>query len=98
MFGLAGIGLEAVPVLNMTLPGTEVFLFAWAFTLLIGLGSMGFATVIFSLRGIDAFGGSRGFVFICCTVAYLTLFLSVIPWVAIWALYVAYKHGSNEEE
>ena len=97
MFGIAGIGFEVIPVVNFVLPGTEVFLLAWALTLLIGVGSMLFAAVIFSLRGIDAFGGSKSFVFICCMVAYLTLFLSVIPWVVIWTLFVAYTYATNEE-
>lgn len=98
MFGIAGLGLEAIPILDWIVPGTEVFLLAWAFTLLIGVGSMLFAAVIFSLRGIDAFGGSRSFVFICCLIGYLTLFLSIIPWVAVWALYVAYAYSTNESQ
>ena len=35
MFGIAGIGFEVIPVVNFVLPGTEVFLLAWALTLLI---------------------------------------------------------------
>jgi hypothetical protein len=98
MFGIAGLGLEAIPILDWVVPGTEVFLLAWAFTLLIGVGSMLFAAVIFSLRGIDAFSGSRSFVFICCSIGYLTLFLSIVPWVAVWALYVAYTYSKGEAE
>lgn len=98
VFGLAGIGLEAIPYLDWVMPGIEVFFVGWMMTVFIGVGSMLFAAFTFTMRGIDAFGGSKSFIFICCLIAYLSLFFSVIPWVAIWTLFVAYNYQDHGEE
>lgn len=96
MFGLAGLGLETIPYLDWIMPGIEVFFIGWMMTLLIGVGSMLFAAFTFSMRGVDAFGNSKTLIFICCLIAYLSLFLSIIPWVAIWTLYVAYNFQDKD--
>ncbi len=98
ILGLASLGLEAVPIADIFLPGTEVFVFMYILIALIGVCSMLYAVWIYTVRGVRCFSGVRGLMFACCMTGYLVFFLNLFPWIILWMLCVIYTNTEDQEE
>lgn len=94
--GLASLGLEAVPIADIFLPGTEVFVFTYILIALIGVCSMLYGIWIYTIRGVRCFAGARGLMFACCMTGYLVFFLNLFPWIILWMFAVIYTNTDEE--
>lgn len=82
---IIGFGFESVPIIGDVLPGKELSLASWLIIVLIGTGTMLYATFVFMARGINSFGGWKGLIFILCLTGYLVIFINgMFPWFVIW--------------
>lgn len=103
LLGLAGVGLEAMPIpvvreiVSFVVPGQEIFLFSYFVIAFIGLGSMAYAAFVYSIRGIRPFEGIRTLAFAVCFTGYLTFFLNLFPWVIVWMLMVVYTERKESQ-
>jgi len=103
LLGLAGIGLESMPIpvvrelVSFVVPGQEIFLFSYLLIALIGLGSMTYAAFAYSIRRIRPFEGIRMLAFALCFAGYLTFFLNLFPWVFVWMLMVVYTERKESQ-
>ena len=88
MVGLAGLGLETLPVVDAFAPGMEVFVLGYLVAAGIGVCSMVYAAWIYTIRGVACFAGMKAFIFICCLTGYLVVFLNLFPWLILWILSV----------
>lgn len=84
ILGIAGIGLDSIPVLSSLKVGYGLFFISWLLIAVIGIGSMLYAIMTLTLRGIDNFGGLKGLIFILCLTGYLVIFLNFFPWIILW--------------
>lgn len=88
MLGLGGMGLEAIPIADIFVPGQELFFLGYIVASFIGACSMIYAAWIYVIRGIRCFAGIKLFIFICCLTGYLVVFLNLFPWLILWVLTV----------
>ena len=101
--GLAGIGLESMPIpvvrelVSFVVPGQEIFLFSYLLIALIGLGSMTYAAFAYSIRRIRPFEGIRMLAFALCFAGYLSFFLNLFPWVFVWMLMIVYTERKESQ-
>lgn len=82
--GIAGLALGAVPVVSFVVPGKEFYMATWALIAIIGISSMAYSVFMFLIRGVPCFDGWKGLIFILCSAGYLTVFINLIPWFAVW--------------
>jgi len=101
VISLAALGAETVLIVDFFFPGKEIYMFTYLAIAFLGICSMLFGVLIYTLRGVQCFSGIRGLWFAICVTGYLLIFLNFVPWVAIWMLgiiYMAGKTQENEEE
>lgn len=84
LLGIAGLGLEITPVINYVIPGNTLFVASYVVITLIGVSTMAYAALVFTIRGVPCFGGWKGLIFAGCLTAYLVLFINFFPWFIIW--------------
>ncbi len=96
IIGVIGLSTESVPMVDWLVPGTELYMFTWILIALIGLCTMIYATIVFTLRGVKCFEGWKGLIFIICITGYLILFLNIFPWFIIWIFSVSYLQKEAE--
>lgn len=84
ILGMSALSLESVPVLGYVIPGESLYLISWLIIVIIGIGTMIYATFIFTLRGIPCFDGWPGFVFICCIAGYCVVLVNFLPFFIFW--------------
>lgn len=82
--GIAGLALGAVPVVSFVVPGKEFYMATWALIAIIGISSMAYSAFMFLIRSVPCFDGWKGLIFILCAAGYLTVFINLIPWFAVW--------------
>jgi hypothetical protein len=84
LIGIAGIGLEAIPVVNYVIPGQLLFFVSYAVIFFIGICTMLYSVWILMLRKIDCFSGYKGLIFLLCLDGYMVIFINFIPWFVVW--------------
>lgn len=90
LLGILFIGMESVTFVNYFVPGELLYTIMYACIMLIGVCTMVYAAFIFTLRGIDCFGGWKGFIFIVCLAGYLVIGINFFPWFVVWIYSVSY--------
>ncbi len=88
MVGLAGLGIETLPIVGNFSPGLEIFALGYFIAAGIGICSMFYAAWIYTIRGVSCFNGMKTFIFICCLTGYMVVFLNLFPWIVLWLLSV----------
>lgn len=95
LIGFAGIGLESVFLVGYVVPGDTLFMISYILILCIGLATMVYATAMFTLRGINCFGGIKGLIFALCLTGYFTFVINFFPWFIIWIAAVTYLQNED---
>jgi hypothetical protein len=98
VLGIAGLGLKSVPLLGGLVPGNEIYMISWFIIFLIGLCTMLYAALMFTIRRVDCFGGWKGFIFIVCITGYMVIFINFIPFFVIWIISVVLLQGEKEDK
>lgn len=99
ILGFFGLSVEAspIPLLDIVLPGTEIFLMSYFVIAFIGLSSLVYAVWIYSLRQIKPFDGPRTLAFALAVTGYLSFFLNLFPWVIFYILVVIYTEKTKSD-
>jgi hypothetical protein len=98
VIGLTGIAVETIPLISEASPGTELYILSYAVIALIGIGSMAYAALVYSMRGVRCFAGVRALMFAVCLAGYLVFFINLFPWVLLWMASVILAKVEDEEE
>jgi len=77
----------AFGILNAVVPGMTLFVAGLAVVMLIGFGSILYAVVALSLRGINCFKNRRDLVLMLCIIAYIAPVFNMVPWVFVFGLF-----------
>lgn len=96
--GLAMIGTEEIIIVNMIVPGEELFVASYIMIAVLGLCSMFYAVIMFNLRGIDCFSGHRSLYFLLCLMGYFVFFINLAPWTLIWVVTVIWQKKAEIKE
>lgn len=99
--GLAGLGIELVPLLKEVTPGLELLLISHLIIAAFGTTFMVYAYVMFKRRFIDCSSGVKMLIFLGCLTGYWIFFFNLIPWVIVWVICVIIlqkKHGGDDDE
>lgn len=93
IISLMGLAFEvasanfAFGIFNSVVPGMILFVAGLAVVILIGFGSLLYAVITLSLRGINCFKGRRDLVLMLCVAAYIAPVFNLVPWVFVFGLY-----------
>ena len=94
---IAGYGMEAVPLLNIVLPGTSVVYTSYAIVMVIGLTTLIGASLFYTFSFVDSFGGWKLFIFAFCIIGYCVPLplLQMWPWFIFWLFGTTLMQGKR---
>jgi len=93
--GLAGLAGESLWLASWLIPGEAIFGGMNFLVSIIGIITMVYGFMMYSLRSVDAFGGMKGLVFCFCVAFYCAPLLNFFPWFVVWLLVVTYSQGKD---
>ena len=93
--GLTGLAGESLWVASWFIPGEAIFGGMNILVSIIGIITMVYAFLMYSLRLVDAFSGMKGLVFCFCVAFYCAPLLNFFPWFVVWLLVVTYSQGKD---
>jgi hypothetical protein len=96
IFSLIGIGTESIPFANWVLPGETLFMLSHTVIIAIGITTMIYALLVYSLSLVNCFGGSKFLWFALCVAFYCTPILNGPPWFVLWLWVVTNNQGRGE--
>lgn len=97
IFSLIGIGVESIPFASWVLPGETLFMLSYVVVLAIGITTMIYALLVYSLSLVNCFGRFKFLIFALCIAFYCTPILNGVPWFVLWLWVVTKNQGKNDE-
>lgn len=98
ILSLIGMGVESIPFANWVLPGETLFILSYMIVMAIGITTMGYALLIYSLNRVNCFGRFKFLMFALCFAFYCTPILNGIPWFVLWLYVVTTNQGKQDEK
>lgn len=96
IFSLIGMGVESIPFASWVLPGETLFMLSYVVVMAIGITTMIYAVLIYTMSLVNCFGRFKFLIFALCVAFYCTPILNGIPWFVLW-LYVVTKNQGKVE-
>ncbi|MFM2381638.1 MAG: hypothetical protein RLZZ76_405 [Candidatus Parcubacteria bacterium] len=90
MIGLLGLSGSSIPLASYVFPGELIYMVTYVCIATIGIGTMVYACVFYSVRRVRCFSGYKGVVFVLSLTGYLIIFINFFPWFTIWLVAVTY--------
>lgn len=90
MIGLFGLSGASIPLVGYVFPGELMYMMSYVFIVVIGIGTMMYACIFYSVRRVRFFSGYKGIIFILSLTGYLIIFINLFPWFVLWLVAVTY--------